>query len=575
MSITAARLPSSRPVIAPNEPPADPTVLSNDRLEAEVAALSAQLDAAEHRLLTLIRELDRRERHRDHGLPSLVAWLSWRVGLGPVAAREKVRVAKALGELPQIDLAFSRAEISYSKVRALTRVAMPGTEAKLLHMARHGSAAQLETICRGVEQVSGMSAEVGRIARWVKLKPCKDGMVRLEIRVHADEAALVMKAIDAAVEEGRGADASAEAPEPARSSRADGLLRVADAFLAGQRPEGRAGGERHQLLVCIKESVLHPGGVSAEAEAGLAVAPDTLRRLACDASVTRITVTDEGAPLDVGRKNRTVPPALRRALVARDGGCRFPGCTNHRWVDAHHIEHWVDGGTTRSGNLILLCTTHHRLVHEGGFRLGGSADDPRFERPDGTSDLRADLHERECSDATAGECAAPAVHGVAELPLGDRRRAATRGLSAQLGRRLGARSQVRLDTFDTIEEEIMFSRGALKANDDARDLLTETDEWLPLLGGAVGRQTFREKDMDGTAGRAIANVRLGIVCLAFGKDLLHAVGADRKSPRFTGFFPVAPWRFEKQTFDKQILGGEGVAHGRRRATVCSTPIASA
>ncbi len=301
----------------------------------------------------------------------------------PVAAREKVRVAKALATLPEIDLAFSRAEISYSKVRAMTRIATPETEAKLLHMARQGSAAQLETICRGVEQVTGTSPDAQ--ARWVKSKPCKDGMVRIEIRVHADEAALVMKAIDAAVAEGMNdcGDASAEAPA-AGSRRADGLLRVADAFLAGQRPDGRVGGERHQLLVCIKESALHPGGVSAEAE-GATLAHETLRRLACDASVTRITVADDATPLDVGRKVRTVPPALRRALVVRDGGCRFPGCTNHRWVDAHHIENWVDGGETRSDNMVLLCTAHHRLVHEGGFRLTGSAGNLRFERPDGTA----------------------------------------------------------------------------------------------------------------------------------------------------------------------------------------------
>jgi len=118
---------------------ADPTTLPNTDLETEVATLSAQLDAAEHRLLRLIAELDRRARHRDHGLPSMAAWLSWRVGLGPVAAREKVRVARALTELPQIDAAFARAEVSYSKVRAMTRIATPANEARLLHLAKEAS----------------------------------------------------------------------------------------------------------------------------------------------------------------------------------------------------------------------------------------------------------------------------------------------------------------------------------------------------------------------------------------------------------------------------------------------------
>lgn len=308
----------------------------------------------------------------------MAAWLGWRVGLGAVAAREKVRVARALGNLPNIDAAFARAEISYSKVRAMTRIATPESEGRLLHMAKNASAAQLETICRGVEQVTGKSAEGG--ARWVKVTPCKDGMVRVEARLRPDEAGLVVKAIEAAMEE-----MTAESSEGASAeARPDGLVRVAEAFLAGQRPNGRPGAERHQLVVCVREDALMPGGVSAEAEAVGQVASETLRRLACDASVTRVTVDAEGTPLDVGRKARVVPPALRRALGARDRGCRFPGCTNHRWVDAHHIEHWAEGGATRADNLILLCAAHHALVHEGGFRVRGTAGDLRFERPDGT-----------------------------------------------------------------------------------------------------------------------------------------------------------------------------------------------
>jgi len=97
-----------------------------------------------------------------------------------------------------------------------------------------------------------------------------------------------------------------------------------------------------------------------------------------------ITEDSAGNPLDIGRKTRAVPPALRRALHARDAGCRFPGCNHHRFVDAHHIEHWADGGKTSIDNLVLLCRRHHRLVHEGGFGLDKIADGRiRFTRPDG------------------------------------------------------------------------------------------------------------------------------------------------------------------------------------------------
>jgi hypothetical protein len=121
-----------------------------------------------------------------------------------------------------------------------------------------------------------------------------------------------------------------------------------------------------------------------ELEDGQRLAPGTVRRIACDGSLLHITEDIAGNPLDIGRKTRAVPPALRRALQARDAGCRFPGCSHRRFVDAHHIEHWADGGKTSIDNLVLLCRRHHRLVHEGGFGLEKIADGRiHFTRPDG------------------------------------------------------------------------------------------------------------------------------------------------------------------------------------------------
>ncbi|MFO0747737.1 MAG: DUF222 domain-containing protein [Myxococcota bacterium] len=361
-------MPEINPALSLASSPSSLSSLSNDDLEMAVAELSVQLDVAEHRLLTLVRELERRERYRHHGLPSTAAWLGWRTGLGTVAAREKVRVARALGELPIIDEAFAKGLVSYSKVRAMTRIATPENEAKLVHMAKHATAAQLERICRGVETVTATS-EAG-CERWLRVAPDTDGMVRLEVRLHADEAALVMKAVQLARD-------SAEA-----QSAPDALVAVAESFIAGGCSEPRTGGDRQQILVCVKQDELMPTGLRAETEVSV-VAPETLRRMACDASVTPVTVDDQGTPLDVGRKTRTVPPAIRRALHVRDRTCRFPGCTNHRWLDAHHIEHWAEGGVTSRDNLLLLCTAHHQLVHEGGFRVEGTGADVVFLRPDG------------------------------------------------------------------------------------------------------------------------------------------------------------------------------------------------
>lgn len=147
-------------------------------------------------------------------------------------------------------------------------------------------------------------------------------------------------------------------------------MQIAESYVAGDRADGRSGGERQQIVVCVRADELAPGGVSAEAS-----------------PTGEVVVDAGGTPLDVGRKTRTIPPAIRRALHVRDGGCRFPGCTRRSFLDAHHIEHWSAGGATSRDNLVLLCSFHHTLVHEGGFRVRRDAlvGALVFERPDGSA----------------------------------------------------------------------------------------------------------------------------------------------------------------------------------------------
>lgn len=173
--------------------------------------------------------------------------------------------------------------------------------------------------------------------------------------------------------------------EPVSARRADGLVAMAETLLAhGARP--LSGGERTLVTIHVDAGVLAGAEEAGTCtiERGATLSRETLERLGCDASVVVALENARGEVLDVGRKTRSVPPAMRRALQARDGGCRFPGCDRHRFVDAHHIEHWAGGGETRLGNLLLLCRAHHRLVHEGGYALSSPAPGELvFRRPDG------------------------------------------------------------------------------------------------------------------------------------------------------------------------------------------------
>jgi Domain of unknown function (DUF222) len=376
-----------------------------ERLEREIGELAAHIHAATCRWLTMVAEYDRREGWAEWGAKSCAQWLAWQCALAPSAAREQVRVARRLSELPLIRAAFGRGELSYSQVRALSRVATPELEPSLLELARFATAAQLERTLRayrGVVERELSPADITHGGRYLVCEHDDDGALLLRARLPADEGALLLAALDAARDglreasanqpssDGRGVSAEAEAPlgEQAPPSNASALMLMAETLLASG-PADRSGPDSYQVVVHVDADAL---GTPPEAEAdgacqlddGSLLHPETARRLACDASVVRILERD-GRPLSVGRRTRSVPPALRRALQSRDHCCRFPGCTQRRFLHAHHIDHWAHGGATELGNLVHLCRFHHRLVHEGGYTLerARTSGRLRFRRPDG------------------------------------------------------------------------------------------------------------------------------------------------------------------------------------------------
>ena len=170
----------------------------------------------------------------------------------------------------------------------------------------------------------------------------------------------------------------------ARTRRVEALATLAESFLA-TGPRDLSGADRQQIVEHVDvETLQHRSAGRCELEHGPSIAAETARRLACDASVVRIVEDAKGEPLDVGRRTRTIPPPIRRALNSRDQGCRFPGCTFQRYVDGHHVKHWAEGGETELANLVTLCRFHHRLVHEGQVVVRTLDDGAfRFVRPGG------------------------------------------------------------------------------------------------------------------------------------------------------------------------------------------------
>jgi hypothetical protein len=352
--------------------PALITRRSLDQLEADIISLSTHINAQEYEFLVLLREFD----------------------------------------LPQISLAFQKGDLSYSKARALSRVATPRNEEHLLDFAIRATAAHVDRHCRELRnvqrQVSTADANHLHENRYLSCTPHGDGSVTLSVALPKESADLVMKALERAVaaiiepdaeyfneyealagleagtQAGKGGnggndgnkklseidgDASRDASGLFKR-QADALVEIARSYLAGGKESKSCTADHYQVAVHVDEKALR-GKPDGESKSDLPI--ETVRRLCCDGAIVPIIEDSSGKLLNLGRKHRVVQPALKRALLARDKQCRFPGCTHEKWLDGHHVVHWADGGETSLDNTILLCSKHHRLLHEGGFEIKAGA----------------------------------------------------------------------------------------------------------------------------------------------------------------------------------------------------------
>ena len=353
-----------------------------DELDRSIVNLCSRINAATYELLVLIREFDERAGWVQWGSKNCAEWLAWRCDISMTTALEKVRVAHALKVLPSISESFATGELSYTKVRALTRVAHRGNESELLQFARRNSARHVTERCRELRMGSDTSTDsAARSHSNRTLRVHRDhrrGMMTVTVELPMESGELVEKALDKAR-----CDESTKAPDVENASwsarQADAFVNLVTDYLSGDEQESN--NENYLVTVHVEQSALAGNN-------GRSALPiESVRRLCCDGNAVVITEDKNGEPLSIGRKSRIIPKSISRAVRARDNNCcRFPGCCNRRFLHCHHIEHWSNGGETSIGNLMLLCTRHHTLVHEGGFRIDRDFQNNWcFLRPDGVA----------------------------------------------------------------------------------------------------------------------------------------------------------------------------------------------
>jgi uncharacterized protein DUF222/HNH endonuclease len=351
-----------------------------DDLDRAIVTLAARINAETYELLVLIREFDERAGWLQWGLGNCAEWLHYRCDFSMNAAREKVRVAHALKTLPDVAAAFSSGSLSYSKVRAMTRVTGSHNEDELLSFALKTTTARVEERCRElrcgtVDSLEGAQRAFANRSLRVS-RNAERGVMTITIELPLETGELVEKALDKARDD---STPSAEFVDESWSARqADAMVSMASSYLLGNAEKTRNTSNDYLVTVHVDQSALANGN-------GRSSLPiESVKRLCCDGHAVILGEDENGEPLNIGRKTRTVPTAIKRALVARDKSCTFPGCQHTRFVDAHHIQHWSAGGETSLDNLMLLCSQHHKLVHEGGFALQRDYQHQWFfKRPDG------------------------------------------------------------------------------------------------------------------------------------------------------------------------------------------------
>ena len=340
--------------------------------EALIQLREAGIDPMEATFAEGLRRFDQSGEYAADGALGSIAWLRWKCRLSAGAAAERLTVARHVDKLPKTEAAFSRGELSYQHVAVLARTAehvgveaVRSAEASLLKAAETRDPGQLVGVAKDFEHrvdPGAALAEANRAyeRRYLHIGDPVSGLVRIDGLLDTEGGAVVRRAIDLGLLPGK------DDGRNGGQRRADRLVEIC----RGSAAAGGSGARPHLIIRTTTDTLTRAAGCPAgEVEDGGTLPADTVRRLACDASISRIVGSGE-LEGEISRAVRTIPPATRRALASRDRHCVFPGCDRPPiWCDGHHLKFWADGGPTTLNNLALLCRRHHRKVHEDGFSL--------------------------------------------------------------------------------------------------------------------------------------------------------------------------------------------------------------
>ena len=337
--------------------------MSNEEIMEEAAETCRRLASLAGRMVQLTGELDRRQGWRDEGATSLEAWIVERCGVSLPTARAWAHVAERLFDLPHLAAGLSDGELSFDKVRAVVDTATPETDRDLRERARQCSVHQLAELSRSLKGASSASAKADYEMRSVRFN---DTFRTVTAQLPPESYAEVRSTLEAR----------------ARLMPSDGETRwdqrVCDAFLEIVRSPARRGSSSTHVVVAhvpLEAVTDDTSELAGELERGGLISGETVRRIACDATIVIALDDDVGHTMYEGRARRYPTDAQRREIMRRDRHCRFPGCTNVTFTNAHHIKPWKPGGRTDLDNLALLCEHHHHRVHSREWTMSGNANE--------------------------------------------------------------------------------------------------------------------------------------------------------------------------------------------------------